>query len=277
MDKYCAISIICRNENQYLKEWIDYHLLIGFDHIQIWDNDSRIPIKETVKEYIDNKTVSVKHVAGLSKHRQCYTQSSSVRNTLRDYKWIALIDTDEFIVLLDKDTNIKRYLEQYEDYGAVGLNWLMFNSNGHENTPRSQLESFTKAMINEPANKHIKSIVQTKYFFNIVNPHYAQTKRSLVNVKKEKMEQTAFNDPPIINEVMRINHYFTRSKEDWELKRRRGPGDGSANPAKDGFSQKYTEKLFQHFEKQDGVQNYDILDLIKRIEGEKNSSGDNNV
>lgn len=252
-------------------------MLIGFDHIQIWDNDSRIPIKETVKEYIDNKTVSVKHVAGLSKHRQCYTQSSSVRNTLRDYKWIALIDTDEFIVLLDKDTNIKRYLEQYEDYGAVGLNWLMFNSNGHENTPRSQLESFTKAMINEPANKHIKSIVQTKYFFNIVNPHYAQTKRSLVNVKKEKMEQTAFNDPPIINEVMRINHYFTRSKEDWELKRRRGPGDGSANPAKDGFSQKYTEKLFQHFEKQDGVQNYDILDLIKRIEGEKNSSGDNNV
>ena len=34
-----ALCAIARHEEDYLAEWIDYHLALGFDHIFIYDND----------------------------------------------------------------------------------------------------------------------------------------------------------------------------------------------------------------------------------------------
>lgn len=271
MGKYCAISIMCRDENQYLKEWIDYHLLIGFDHIQIWDNESKIPISLTVCEYISKKVVSVKNIKGLRDiHRQCSTQTQAMKD-LKEYKWVALLDTDEFIVLLDKEVNIKQYLKKYEAYGAVALNWLMFGSNGHEKTQKSQLESFTQSCPSHSANKHIKSIVQPSKFLSTNNMHYVQSIHPTVNVNNKKVKGS-FNNPPIIDKIMRINHYVTRSKEDYELKKLRGPGDNN-NEQK---TKKYSEAFFKSYNSEN-VQNTDILKLVERIKSEKNSTSNNNI
>lgn len=35
-----AICSIARNENEYLDEWVTYHLNLGFDHIFIYDNNN---------------------------------------------------------------------------------------------------------------------------------------------------------------------------------------------------------------------------------------------
>lgn len=278
MDNYCAISIMCKDENQYLKEWVDYHLLIGFDHIQIWDNESKVPIKDTVKEYIEKEVVSVKEIKTYGGN-QVDSQRRSLKETLRDYIWVALIDTDEFIVLLDESTNVKDYLKKYEQYGAVGLNWLLFGSNGYKTTQKSQLESFTQPLLNHSANKLIKSIVSTKCYNGHHNMHFVDGPiGGTVNVKKQPINNIAFNDPPILDEVMRINHYFTRSKEDWELKRHRGEAGNISNP-----QEKYSKKLFDnHGGSQDKAidpsqNNYDILNLIKKINDEKKSTSNNNI
>ena len=34
-----VICTIARKENLYIKEWVDYHLSIGFTHIYIFDNN----------------------------------------------------------------------------------------------------------------------------------------------------------------------------------------------------------------------------------------------
>lgn len=34
-----AIVSIAKNENLYIKDWIDYHLKLGFDDIYIYDNN----------------------------------------------------------------------------------------------------------------------------------------------------------------------------------------------------------------------------------------------
>jgi len=282
MSKYCAISIMCRDENQYLEEWIDYHLLIGFDHIQIWDNESKIPIRETVKKYIQNKTVSVKEIKGLvATQRQCSTQYQSCSNTLKSYHWVALLDTDEFIVLLDKETNIKQYLKKFEQFGSVGLSWLMFNSNGHEHTQKSQIESFTECHPgNLRVNQHVKSIVNTKHFISSPNPHYVMSNKDMVDVKGRKMKRGPFLSPAIHNEGMRINHYYTRSKEDWKLKQKRGAGGRDNSPSglnKDGLSKKYTQKVWDGHHAGETVQNYDIINLVKRIKNEQNTAGNNDV
>ena len=273
MDKYCAISIMCKDENQYLKEWIDYHLLIGFDHIQIWDNESKIPIKDTVSEYIDKRLVSVKEIKTYPKN-QVDSQRRSLKETLRDYIWVALIDTDEFIVLLDESTNVKDYLKKYEKYGAIGLNWLIFGSNGHEKTQKCQLESFTQSLPNHRANKHIKSIVRPKCYNRHRNMHFVDgPSGGTVNVKKQPIINGAFNNPPILDEGMRINHYFTRSEEDWKLKGQRGPGDHDHSKGK---STKYSQEMFDDYNSEN-VQNRDILNSINRIRSEKDSACNNNI
>ncbi|WP_368044404.1 glycosyltransferase family 2 protein, partial [uncultured Desulfovibrio sp.] len=47
--KYCAVCLIAKDEEYYLKEWCEYHLRIGFDSIIIYDNGSKIPIKKFLK------------------------------------------------------------------------------------------------------------------------------------------------------------------------------------------------------------------------------------
>lgn len=37
---YCSICAIFKNEGTYLREWIEYHLMIGFDHIFLYNNFS---------------------------------------------------------------------------------------------------------------------------------------------------------------------------------------------------------------------------------------------
>jgi len=271
MDKYVAISIMCRDENEYLHEWIDYHSSIGVDHFYIFDNDSQTPISETLKQQVENGLVTVENIYGVGdKARQQRSQSEAVKK-LTEYTWVGLLDTDEFVVLLDDSTNIKDYLKQYEIYGAVGLNWLLFGANGHEYKQESIIDSFTQSCPNNGANQHIKSFVRTKSFINKNHdPHFVHTIHGTVNVDLGAIEGP-FNNPPILDRKMRINHYVTRSMEDYNEKRLRGPGDGNSEKK----ITKYSDDFFKAYNNED-VQNYDIIKLKERIDNE-NSSGNNNL
>lgn len=38
-----ALVCIAKDEDDYLKEWVDYHLRIGFDEIFVYQNNWRYP------------------------------------------------------------------------------------------------------------------------------------------------------------------------------------------------------------------------------------------
>ena len=272
---------VCKDENQYLKEWIDYHLLIGFDHIRILDNLSKTPVQETVQEYIDKNLVSVEINHNKNdKSRQCKGFKKALEYDLYDYFWVACLDVDEFIVLLGDELNIKNYLKKYERFGAVALNWLMFGSNGHKKTQTSQIEKFTESFPKCSANRHVKCIIKPKNFRIFENMHYAYVDYTTVNVHGKRV-QGPLTENFILYEKMRINHYYTRSEEDWNLKRNRGPGDGKNfkdTPEGDSIEgvKKYTKELFERYS-HSGVQNHDIIKLIERIKNEKDSASNNNI
>ena len=53
-----TICLLAKNENDYINEWLSWHLNINFDHIYIYDNDSDISIRESIKhEYLDYCTI----------------------------------------------------------------------------------------------------------------------------------------------------------------------------------------------------------------------------
>jgi hypothetical protein len=252
-----AICAVFKDENQYVREWIDYHIKIGIVSFLLYDNMSQIPLEHTLKEYIDKGIVKVIHKKGEYDSRQAEAYNDSV-NHLQNYEWAAYIDIDEFIVLLGEETNINDYLKKHNDTtSSIGLNWLMFGSNGHKDVQTSIINSYTQSCPGSHHNKHIKSIVRLSRFYWTDNPHYFFiTKGNIVNVREEPIKKgSPFNNPPILNEIMRINHYYTRSYEDFKLKQKRGRGDCKL---------KAPDEYYLSLQKEN-AQNFDIINLINRI------------
>ena len=46
---YSAVILLIKDENRYLKEWLDWHLNIGFDHVYIYDNGETDNVKSIVE------------------------------------------------------------------------------------------------------------------------------------------------------------------------------------------------------------------------------------
>lgn len=61
---YISIAAISKNEGPYIKEWIEYHKLVGVDRIYFYDNESQDNTKEVLKPYIEDGTVIYHYVQG---------------------------------------------------------------------------------------------------------------------------------------------------------------------------------------------------------------------
>ena len=222
-----AICCIAKNEDPYFEEWIDYHIEIGVSHFYIYDNESTVPISSTLDAYIKKGLVTVELISGtkmqMAAHRHC------LANYGDHCRWIAFIDVDEFIVPKTLTGSIVDFLKPYQKFGGLGVNWLIFGSNGHLNRPeRPQLESYTRrSLVNHSINTHIKSIVQPRYVKKVPNdPHhfYYHFPKYCVNENFKRIKG-AFADHT--SNKIQLNHYFVRSLDEFKMKVARGRADSN--------------------------------------------------
>ena len=221
---YISVCCIVKDENEYLKEWLSYHLKVGVQHFFIYDNGSVVPIQQTIEQLGLSKQVTVISFPGTSKQVEAY------RHCLRNFgslsQWIAFIDVDEFIVPKSKPNDLAQFLRKFEPYGGLGINWLLFGSAGHQaKSKEPQLKRFTLRSKNDfSVNRHIKSIVQPKYVRIVRDPHSFKyiIGKYCVNEKFVRIDGP-FADVSV--ETIQINHYFCRSLEEYVEKIKRGRAD----------------------------------------------------
>lgn len=53
------ICCIAKNEDDYIEEWIDYHIKIGFDKIVIFDNNEGFQLHEILKKYVKSNKIEI--------------------------------------------------------------------------------------------------------------------------------------------------------------------------------------------------------------------------
>jgi hypothetical protein len=217
-----AICCIVRDE-EYLPEWIAYHALIGVTKFYIYDNKSIIPATKTLAHYLDSGLVEVIPFPGKVMQLPAY------HHCLKHYgplcKWIAFIDADEFIVPKTLTGNFPDFLKAYEAYAGLGINWLVFGSNGHIEKQESTIQSFTRRSLKSyVANKHIKSIVQPRFVIKALTPHDFEYKKGKYGVNENFVTLTGPFSRHSSNKIQ-INHYFTRSETDFMHKKGRGRAD----------------------------------------------------
>jgi hypothetical protein len=75
-------------------------------------------------------------------------------------RWLAFIDSDEFIVMHDTQyaQDINGFMRQYEQYGALAVNWVLLGSGGHKDRPPGgSLVNYVKCMPRDnPECTHVK-------------------------------------------------------------------------------------------------------------------------
>lgn len=103
------ICAILKDETPYLVEWVEHHLQIGVEHFVLYDNNSIIPAKQTLKTYVGKGIVEVIDCP-ITNTPQVKAYTHCLYNMHNHTKWIAYIDIDEFIIL-KKHNDICSFLD----------------------------------------------------------------------------------------------------------------------------------------------------------------------
>ena len=221
---YCSMCLIVKNEAEYLAEWINYYQLIGVEHFYIYDNNSNPPLKSVLQPYIDKGLVTYHYDTRTIVQTHVY--NDCIRNHGKDNTWLGFFDTDEFLVL-KQHTQVRDFLQNYEQFGALSIPWYLFGSNGHERKPKSQIYAYTKHHVK---SCHYKTMVRPERIkdFNIhnVNEHMP----GYYTVDETKQQVSGPFTMRQCSEFAQLNHYVVRSKEEFLQKVARGGPDGSRKP-----------------------------------------------
>ena len=231
-----AVVTIIKNEAPYVKEWLDYHLLAGADHFYIYDNDSTDNLKDILQPYIYAGTVTYIFYPGKVRQMEAYNDAAKrFRFFCRYMTWI---DADEFVFPKSKTTIpevVDEILTSNPDACAVAANILTFGSNKQDKADytRGVLERFTRCAPNDlvlfdtdgmrGGNVYVKVIANPRSIQSILSPHFANyfQEKFAVNSNGECVVPGLSNDPPITDKIS-VNHYFTKSREEFALKYARG-------------------------------------------------------
>lgn len=207
-----AICTCIKDEQAYLKEWLDYHLNLGFDHIYLYEDNGSISHSDIVKDY-DNVTLLPINIASkecVKGGRQMQSIKHSLRTLKGKYDWIAFIDVDEFIRL---EENLRDLLNKYSEYDSIYLSWKMFGACGRIDKPEGTVqESYTTPELNVDFNKLIGHQYQHKSIVNV-------NRNSLIKDNHTVCDGINMNGgkegKPGIHHTAWIDHYFTKSWKEW--------------------------------------------------------------
>lgn len=208
-----------KNENPYLREWLDYHIKVGVDHFYLFDQDGSDEAKNIIQPYVENGYVTVHDWTKFSpkfegptyffqKNKNHLGNIYAARNYRHLNTWMLKIDIDEFLYSNDPSKRIKDILSQYDSNSIRRLRVprIDFGSHGHINQPDGGiLENY---LSREKTSSNYKDMGSTK-FLNENRRCFSQHRWSYHWYKFGKAIELDDNQP------LRINHYYTKSREEY--------------------------------------------------------------
>ena len=255
---FLSVACIIKNEGPYIREWIDFHIAAGVDRFFIFDNESDDDTYNTLMPYIDSGKVIYISFPGRRVQMHAYNAACDLcRDTSR---WLALIDADEFLHPVRKKS-LKTVLADYEEFAGIGVNWVVYGTCGHKYTvdgPLCENYRLTFEDNNNELNCRIKSIVDPKAVMAVMSPHHCWYRNGMYAVDENKEEITgdaiyARNSSmtcTMLNhcDVLRINHYWTKSEEELKTKCKRGYPDDHANPVYESIMKRLDYPMVEDYQ-----------------------------
>jgi hypothetical protein len=228
---HLGVVVIIRDEAPYLDEWLAYHHALGVDHFFIYDNGSTDELHTVIEPWVNHGLVTLVHWPLPGGQIDAYSHALRFYGPSCD--WLAYFDVDEFVVPL-VDDDIPAVLARFHDAADVRIPRVDFGFSGHRQPPDAlTIEAYTEVADvfgRDPSKPpRVKSVVQPRSI-SAVGIHTAT-----VADDPRGPDGKAVPSRTVGNacwEFVQLNHYYTRSFEEFEAKRFRGSATGRiARPA----------------------------------------------
>lgn len=233
-------------DEKHIKEWAAHHLLIGFDHVYIFDHKSTVPLASEFAGF-DTRVIVERSELDVPPKFPLMHRAAEIAAIMRA-DWFIYLDADEFIIL-NNFNGVKAMLNKYYFADSLALNWLMFGTNNHITEPEGMiLENYTRS--DELLNEHVKTFVRPSqvssrppanpHSYPIVNPSrmFAITGGSMTN------QVFNFTRVPFWRAPAFIAHYVYQSEETYKQRKISLPTDdtGSFRAIDAGVHSKYNQR-----------------------------------
>lgn len=253
-------TMIQQEAPEDMLEWVMYHKWRGVDMISIVEDNFTVTaaLEQALQPYIASGFVHLR--AWGSDQRDQRGQMAALAECFRDvrltHNWVAFFDADEYLMLLDRDKDLKGLLDEYKQHPALAVNWILFGSGERLRRPKHGGVLRWYMHCKRTASDRIK-VIANSYYLLMMGPHahnffYRRGRKAVaedfspIAPPPGAPEQC---DPPLEEALpgipscmqrpgMRSNlkdqrlkrvalfHYATKSREDFNFKRGRDFASG---------------------------------------------------
>jgi hypothetical protein len=207
---YLSIVAIYRDEAVYLREWVEFHRVVGVERFFLYDNFSIDEHREVLAPYVDEGTVVIHDWPVFPGQIPAY--DDALRRHRDDSRWIAFIDLDEFL-FSPTGKPLPEVLREYEQHPAVLANWAVFGSSGHRTRPPGLvIESYVRRMVPEEGPQNSKTILDPSRAERCGGAHFFHYKEGAGSAVDELHRPVPYGRTSTLAfDKLRVNHYYTKS------------------------------------------------------------------
>jgi len=268
---YLAACCVFKSESRYLREWVEYHRLVGVARFYMVSNDDDpAPARAILAPYIASGEVFFSHRPGGPFARlQPEIYLDVVEAADGRTRWLGFLDVDEFLLPVHA-ASVPEVLAAYEQQGALAVNWACFGSSGLQEPPALQSKAFRKRLPDHHEDNRIfKSIVNPSRVAASLNPHRFvlaadEPLRDEFGAPVEHIWRSG-NDP-FFGERLRINHYRVRSAREYAEKLERWRGADHPELSDPALARQYWRRSEEGEVVDDTIQRF-VPELERRLAG----------
>lgn len=225
--KICIFTVI-KDEQEYIEDFIRYHINLGVDTLFIFEDINSSSHKEITDKYDQVSLHSVSELFLTDKLKEFKENGTFQKQYIKkgliwirdnyDYDWCFSLDCDEYITPTEPFPNL---LNDYSKHDAIMIQWKNFGASGHVKKPLY--------------NKPIWEIYTKECEYSLADKKYCNCTKICFNMKKLQEKFIFGNHAALCNYVktdftwdrtkivfdrMYLRHYITKSWEEyvWKLK-----------------------------------------------------------
>ena len=231
--RFMTLCTMVRNEAKYIREWVEFHSLLGVEKFTIFDNGSTDSLQEALNGTIANVHIipwpPSKWPSGNPHAKQCQGYSDGtihedfafawcqlaafhecIQQERGHSRWIAGVDVDEFFMpVYDKLRlyTLSEVMLAYDHMHAINLQAFAYGTN-HRQSPIRDDELIIQTHLLRRNDSNVRK--------EFVDPAYAETYQTVHWAQYRQIQWNAliYKSIPRQRALVRYNHYPFRSVQE---------------------------------------------------------------
>jgi hypothetical protein len=240
---HVSICAIFKNESSFLKEWIEFHKIVGINHFYLYNNESSDNYLDVLKPYIEEGIVSL--IEWPYSHSQIQAYKHFYENYRNETQWVSFLDIDEFICPKYVQT-VGEWLIPYKKYPSIVIYWKMFGTSGLMKHDYNSLVTEQYTVCWDKLYHVGKCLINTTYDIAVYDATTHHSPTMIIKIFGVKIKISSINQFKYFikyniffgtkkeseNSTIQINHYWSKAWDIYNEKRERSDVFFKENPKK---------------------------------------------